>query len=93
MTHRLFFLLDLSGDTGNESGVIENLSYFIRKTFIIRKNNNPDEKGEMKLGQINYLRKSDDSFIQFIWFALESGSEFSRILQSSITNLFSTKEY
>ncbi len=69
---------DLSVDilnkiTGSESGVLDELSSFYAKTFIIRANNMPDKSGLIKIGVVNYTRKSDEPFVQFVWFALRSG--------------------
>ncbi len=69
---------DLSVDvlnkiTGSESGILDELSSFYAKTFIIRANNMPDKSGPIKIGVVNYTRKPDEPFVQFIWFALRSG--------------------
>lgn len=63
----------LNEDTGSESGIFNRILSFFGKVFIIRGTNMPDEKGLMKLGDIKYIRKPDDNFLQFMWFALRGG--------------------
>ena len=63
----------LDKDTGSENGVFNQISTFIGKTFVIRKNNFPGENNSVKTGEIKYTRNPDDTFLQFVWFALRSG--------------------
>jgi hypothetical protein len=63
----------LNKKTGSENGIVDRISSFIAKTFIIKGNNIRDKSGAMRLGSVKYTRKSDDTFIQFVWFALRSG--------------------
>ncbi|MBK7631189.1 MAG: hypothetical protein IPJ23_10915 [Ignavibacteriales bacterium] len=63
----------LNKNIGFDLGVFNHLSNFIGDMFIIRTTNLPDEKGLMKIGEINYKRKPTDHFFQFLWFALRSG--------------------
>ncbi len=63
----------LNKNTGRGNGVFDRISSFIGKTFIIRGNNIPDKSGKMKIGTVKYTRKSDEPFIQFVWFALRTG--------------------
>lgn len=63
----------LDKDTGSENGIFNQISTLISKTFVIRKNNIPGEKDSMKIGEIKYTRNPDDTFLQFLWFALRSG--------------------
>ena len=63
----------LNEKTNSENGILDKISSFIGKTFIIRKSNIPDEKGLIKIGKINYKRNPQDYFMQYIWFALRSG--------------------
>ena len=41
--------------------------------FKVRKASLPDKSGAVRVGKVNYERKPEDPFIQFIWFALRSG--------------------
>ncbi|MCK9209349.1 MAG: hypothetical protein M0P61_00800 [Ignavibacteriaceae bacterium] len=63
----------LNKNTGSENGIFDRISSLISKVFIIRGTNMPDKKGLMKIGEIKYTRKPDESFTQFVWFALRSG--------------------
>ncbi|MDR3628567.1 MAG: hypothetical protein P4L45_17100 [Ignavibacteriaceae bacterium] len=63
----------LNKNTGSEKGIADRISSFIAKTFIIKGSNVRDKSGAMRLGNVKYTRKSDDTFIQFVWFALRSG--------------------
>jgi hypothetical protein len=46
---------------------------FLANLFKIRNSNLPDSSGKVRAGKVNYERKPDDTFLQFIWFALRSG--------------------
>ncbi len=63
----------LDKNTRSEKGFFDRLSSLIGKTFIVRGSNMPDEKGLVEIGIINHSRKTDETFIQFIWFSLRSG--------------------
>jgi hypothetical protein len=63
----------LNKDTGSEKGFFDWVSTLIGKIFVIRGSNMPDEKGSMKIGETKYTRKSDDYFLQFMWFSLRNG--------------------
>ncbi len=63
----------LDKNTGRGNGILNQISSFIAKAFIIRGNNVPDKTGAMKIGVIKFTRKPDEPFIQFVWFALRSG--------------------
>lgn len=63
----------LNKKTGSENGIFDRISSLISKAFIIRGTNIPDKKGCMKIGEIKYTRNPDESFTQFVWFALRTG--------------------
>ncbi len=63
----------LNKDTGSEKGIFNRILSFFGKVFTIRGTNMPDKNGEMEIGEIKYQRRSDDYFIQFLWFALRNG--------------------
>jgi hypothetical protein len=63
----------LNKETGSENGVFNKMSSLFAKTFIIRGNNMPDKTGLMKIGVVKYTRKPDETFTQFVWYALRSG--------------------
>lgn len=58
---------------GFDLGLLNHISNFIGDIFIIRTSNLPDEKGLMKIGEINYTRNPGDYFFQYLWFTLRSG--------------------
>lgn len=60
-------------NTGFDLGLLDHISNYIGDMFIIRTTNLPDEKGLMKIGEINYKRNPTDYFLQFLWMALRSG--------------------
>jgi hypothetical protein len=53
--------------------ILNRISNYVANVFIIRTTNLPDEKGSMKIGEINYKRDSGDHFFQFLWLSLRSG--------------------
>jgi len=63
----------LDKNTGSEKGIINRISSFMTKTFILKANNMPDKSGSIRVGVIKYRRKPDDTFFQFVWFALRGG--------------------
>jgi hypothetical protein len=59
--------------SGLGKGLLNHVSNFVGDMFIIRTTNLPDEKGLMKIGEINYMRKPQEYFFQFLWLSLRSG--------------------
>jgi hypothetical protein len=43
--------------------------------FMIHKNNLPDKKGNIKSGEINFVRAHDTAFMEMVWLSLRSGIE------------------
>lgn len=64
-------VVKLNEKTGSDKGIINKITSFIGKLLVIKGDNIPGEK--QKTGNIHYIRKPGDSFIQVIWFALRSG--------------------
>jgi hypothetical protein len=69
---------DLAIAVSNKNTIVDKvllnrISNYVANMFIIRTINLPDEKGSMKIGEINYLRNPRDHFFQFLWFSLRSG--------------------
>jgi hypothetical protein len=56
-----------------DKGLRNHISNFVGHMFIIRTTNLPDEKGSMKIGEINYTRDPGDYFFQYLWLSLRSG--------------------
>jgi hypothetical protein len=63
----------LNKNTNSENGILDEISSFLTKVFIIKANNMPDKSGSMRIGIVKYTRKSDETFTQFVWFSLRSG--------------------
>jgi len=63
----------LNKKTGSENGIFDRISSLIGRALFIRGTNMPDKKGLMKIGEIEYTHNPDESFTQFVWFALRSG--------------------
>jgi len=62
-----------NNNTRIDQGLLNHISNFVGGIFIIRATNLPDEKGLMKIGEINYTRNPGDYFFQYLWFSLRSG--------------------
>ena len=63
----------LNRQTGSEKGWGNRIASFVANVFKIRHSNAPDASGPMKEGKVGYMRKPDDTFLQFVWFSLRSG--------------------
>jgi hypothetical protein len=59
--------------TGSEKGVVNQITSFITNDMKIRETNMPDKSSSIKIGEVNYIRKRDDTFLQLVWFSLRSG--------------------
>jgi hypothetical protein len=63
----------LGKQTGSEKGFDNRVASFLANLLKIRKSNAPDASGSMKEGEVNYVRRPDEEFQQFAWFALRAG--------------------
>jgi hypothetical protein len=63
----------LDKQTGTEKGFGNRAASFFANAFKIRDSSAPDASGSMKEGKVNYARRPQDEFQQFVWFALRSG--------------------
>jgi hypothetical protein len=59
--------------TGSERGASNRITSYIANVWKIRGTNMPDKSGSMKIGEVKYTRKPDDTFFQLVWFSLRSG--------------------
>jgi len=59
--------------TGSERGAYNRITSYIANETKIRGTNMPDKSGSMKIGEVKYTRKQDDTFLQLVWFSLRSG--------------------
>jgi hypothetical protein len=66
-------MLSIDGETRSESGIGNTIVSFFANNIKLRTTNMPDESGSLKVGEVNYQRKSDDPFFEFAWLALRSG--------------------
>jgi hypothetical protein len=63
----------LGKQTGSEKGFENRVASFFANLLKIRNSNAPDASGAMKEGEVNYMRRPDEEFQQFAWFALRAG--------------------
>ncbi len=63
----------LDGQGGGEKGFENYFTSILANMLKIRNTNVPGAPGSMKEGEVNYMRKPDDVFQQYAWFALRSG--------------------
>jgi hypothetical protein len=59
--------------TGSESGVGNTVVSFFANNIKLRTTNMEGHAGSIKIGAVDYTRKSDETFLEFAWFALRSG--------------------
>jgi hypothetical protein len=62
----------LDKQTDTEKGMANRVISFL-ENLKTRSANAPDASGSMKMGAVNYTRKPEDEFLQFVWFALRTG--------------------
>jgi hypothetical protein len=63
----------LNKRTGSEKSAANQISSIIINATKIRGSNMPDKSGSIKIGEVKYERKRDDTFLQLVWFSLRSG--------------------
>jgi hypothetical protein len=71
--YRDFEIALLDKQSGNEKGLVNRAASLFANVLKFRKANSPEGSGSSKEGAVNYTRKPDDEFQQFIWFALRTG--------------------
>ena len=59
--------------TGSEKGFDNRVASLLANALKIRNSNAPGASGPMKEGKVNYTRRPEDEFLQFMWAALWSG--------------------
>jgi hypothetical protein len=62
----------LDKQTGNEKGLANRVASLFANVLKVRNANTPEGSGS-KEGEVNYTRKPDEPFQQFVWFALRTG--------------------
>jgi hypothetical protein len=73
MMYRDLNIAVLNSLTGSERGASNRITSYIANAMKIRGTNMPDKSGSMKIGEVKYARKPDDTFLQLVWFSLRSG--------------------
>jgi hypothetical protein len=63
----------LNKQTGSAKGFNNRVTSFFTNVLKIRNSNAPDASGSMREGVVNYTRRPEDEFQQFLWFALRTG--------------------
>jgi len=63
----------LNKQTGSEKGLADRVASFLANVLKIRNANTPEGSASMKEGQVNYTRRPEDEFQEFVWFALRTG--------------------
>jgi hypothetical protein len=63
----------LDKQTGSEKGLSDRVASLFANVVKIRNANAPEGSGSNKEGEVNYTRRPDDEFQQFLWFALRTG--------------------
>ena len=63
----------VDGDTGSESGVTNRVATILTNQLKVRNENTPDKAGVVKAGKVDYVRKPEETFLQFAWLALRTG--------------------
>jgi hypothetical protein len=63
----------LDKQTGSEKGIGNRVTSWLVNVLQIRNANVPDASGTTREGKVDYKRKEDDGFVQFLWFALRTG--------------------
>lgn len=66
-------LAAIDKETGDESGLSDEIKSFIANTFVIHGANVPDGSGAMKIGRVDYRQKQGESYPRFAWCAIRSG--------------------
>jgi hypothetical protein len=63
----------LDKQTGTEKGFGNRVASFLANVLKVRNANTLKGSGSRKVGEVNYTRRPDDEFQQFVWFALRTG--------------------
>jgi hypothetical protein len=64
----------LDKQTGSGKRLDNRVASFLANELKFRSSNPPDASGPMKEGKVNYTKKPEDEFLQFVWFAVRSGA-------------------
>jgi hypothetical protein len=63
----------LDKQTGTEKGLDNRVTSFLANALKVRTANTPDASGLVEEGKVDYTRRPEDEFLEFLWFALWSG--------------------
>ena len=64
----------LGQKTGSEKGLDSRIASFLANGLKFRSSNPANASGARKEGRVNFTRRPEDEFQQFLWFALRSGA-------------------
>ncbi len=59
--------------TGSEKGKANRVKSLFANTFMVNSTNLQDKTSSFKLGKVQYSRQRDESFIEFLWYSLNTG--------------------
>jgi hypothetical protein len=63
----------VNGETGRRQGVANRVETLLTNALRVRNDNIPAQAGASKAGKVDYVRKPEESFLQFAWLALRGG--------------------
>jgi len=63
----------VDGETGRADGVVSRIATVLANALKVKDDNTPEKPAAMKAGKVDYLRKPNESFLQFAWLALRTG--------------------
>jgi hypothetical protein len=63
----------LDKESGAANGLEDRVTSFLANMLKIRSSNNPEAPALAKEGEVNYTRRPNEEFQQFLWFALRTG--------------------
>ncbi len=69
-----FEMAVLNKQTGSEKRLDSRVASFLANELKFRSTNAPDASGARKVGKVDYTRKPEDTFLQFLWYSLRSGA-------------------
>ncbi len=72
-TYQKLEIAILDKKSGSANGIEDRITSLLANMLRIRSSNNPELPGSAKKGKVEYTRRPDEEFLQFLWFALRSG--------------------
>jgi hypothetical protein len=72
-TYKNLEIAFLDKQSGAANGIDNRITSFLANMLKIRSSNAPELSGRSKEGKVNYTRKPNEEFQQFLWFGLRTG--------------------